>query len=80
MLAMLYKDERVANVAAVPQYPFLEKMLMERLITKCVYIHLNPCPAASCTSLLCAFEACFRNPDLQGVSPPVIGMSLNCST
>jgi hypothetical protein len=34
MLAMLYKDERVANVAAVPQFPFLEKMLMERLITK----------------------------------------------
>jgi PCI domain len=35
MLAMLYKDERVSNIAAVPQFPFLEKMLMERLITKC---------------------------------------------
>ena len=35
---MLYKDERVANVAAVPQYPFLEKMLMERLVTKCAQV------------------------------------------
>lgn len=34
MLATLYKDERVSNVAAVPQFPFLEKMLMEHLITK----------------------------------------------
>lgn len=31
MLAMLYKDERAA---AVPQFPFLEKMLMERVISK----------------------------------------------
>lgn len=33
MLAMLYKDERVADTAVVPQFPFLEKMLMERIIT-----------------------------------------------
>ena len=36
MLAMLYKDERVSAPGAVPQFPFLEKMLMERLITPCV--------------------------------------------
>lgn len=36
MLAMLYKDERVADTTVVPQFPFLEKMLMERIITTCV--------------------------------------------
>jgi hypothetical protein len=35
LLAMLYKDERVAEVTRVPQFPFLEKMFMERLITPC---------------------------------------------
>ena len=35
MLSMLYKDERVTDPQAVPQFPFMEKMLMERLIAPC---------------------------------------------
>ena len=35
MLSLLYKDERVSAPGAVPQFPFLEKMLMERLVTPC---------------------------------------------
>jgi hypothetical protein len=35
MLSMLYKDERITNTEAIPQFPFMEKMLMERLIPPC---------------------------------------------
>jgi hypothetical protein len=35
MLSMLYKDERASAPGAVPQFAFLEKMLMERLIAPC---------------------------------------------
>jgi COP9 signalosome complex subunit 4 len=35
MLSMLYKDERITNAEAIPQFPFMEKMLMERLIPPC---------------------------------------------
>ena len=43
ILSMLYKDERVSAPGAVPQFPILEKMLMERLITPCAPSSLLVC-------------------------------------
>jgi COP9 signalosome complex subunit 4 len=46
ILSMLYKDERVSDPGAVPQFPFLEKMLMERLVTPyAITAALLDCPS-----------------------------------
>ena len=66
-MSMLYKDERVSAAGAVPQFPFLEKMLMERLITPCAPVNLDSAiadnsrlyaAAVGCT--FCAVQQCAR--------------------
>lgn len=55
MLSMLYKDERVTDAQAVPQFPFMEKMLMERLIAPCA-----PPPQLASEALFMIYWSCPR--------------------